>query len=163
MSEGNQLEFRGVVVRAPFGRSRFGPGHQTPALGGATVRLERERISKESLGTTLGMSCDGRNDCHPAVRVASAAAWNSMATVISLREVIETLETQGENCLSYLQTRARSSLRQRKYGLWQKSRRNLKTISLHGSARWCGRSAPCWRAAAACSCRTASGFMNGPL
>ncbi len=70
--------------------------------GGATVRLERERISKESLGTTLGMSCDGRNDCLPAVRVASAAAWNSMATVISLREVIETLEMQGENCLSYL-------------------------------------------------------------
>jgi hypothetical protein len=25
-----------------------------------------------------------------------------MATVISLREVIETLEMQGENCLSYL-------------------------------------------------------------
>ena len=38
--------------------------------GGATVRLERERISKESLGTTLGMSCDGRNDCLPAVRNA---------------------------------------------------------------------------------------------
>jgi Uncharacterised protein family (UPF0158) len=70
--------------------------------GGATVRLERERISKESLGTTLGMLCDGRNDCLPAVRVASTAAWNSMATVISLREVIETLEMQGENCLSYL-------------------------------------------------------------
>jgi hypothetical protein len=48
------------------------------------------------------MSCDGRNDYLPAVRVASTAAWNSMATVISLREVIETLEMQGENCLSYL-------------------------------------------------------------
>ena len=48
------------------------------------------------------MSCDGRNDCLPAVRVASAAALNSMATVISLREVIETLAMQGENCLSYL-------------------------------------------------------------
>jgi hypothetical protein len=70
--------------------------------GGATVRLERERISKESLGTTLGMSSDGRNDCLPAVRVASAAVWNSMATVISLREIIETLEMQGENCLAYL-------------------------------------------------------------
>jgi len=79
----------------------FDPGPNARS-GGATVRLERERISKESLGTTLGMSCDGRNDCLPAVRVASAAAWNSMATVISLREVIETLEMQGENCLSYL-------------------------------------------------------------
>src|SRR6266481_2187772 len=126
---------------------------QTPAPG---VRLERERISKESLGTTLGMSCDGRNDCLPAARVASAAAWNSMATVISLREVIEILEMQGENCLpTWIQTRARSSLRQRKYGVWQKSRRNLKTVSVNGSARWCGRSAPCWRAAAACSYRTA--------
>ncbi len=72
----------------------FDPGPNARS-GGATVRLERER-------NTLGMSCDGRNDCLPAVRVASAAAWNSMATVISLREVIETLEMQGENCLSYL-------------------------------------------------------------
>jgi hypothetical protein len=79
----------------------FDPGPNARS-GGATVRLERERISKESLGTTLGMLCDGRNDCLPAVRVASTAAWNSMATVISLREVIETLEMQGENCLSYL-------------------------------------------------------------
>ena len=79
----------------------FDPGPKARS-GGATVRLERERISKESLGTTLGMLCDGRNDCLPAVRVASAAAWNSMANVISLREVIETLEMQGENCLSYL-------------------------------------------------------------
>ena len=63
-------------------------------LGGATVRLE------QSPGTTL--SCDGRNDCLPAVRCASAEAWNRMATVISLREVIEILEMQGENCLSYL-------------------------------------------------------------
>ena len=69
---------------------------------GATARLKRERISKESLGTSLGMLCDGRNDCLPAVRVAPAAAWNSMVTVISLREVIETLEMQCENCLSYL-------------------------------------------------------------
>jgi hypothetical protein len=30
MSEGNQLEFRGVVVRATFGRSRFGPGPKRP-------------------------------------------------------------------------------------------------------------------------------------
>jgi hypothetical protein len=69
---------------------------------GATARLKRERISKESLGTSLGMLSDGRNDCLPAVRVAPAAAWNSMVTVISLREVIETLEMQCENCLSYL-------------------------------------------------------------
>lgn len=67
---------------------------QTPAPGGATVRLERERISKVSLGTTLGMSCDGRDDCLPAVRVASAAAWNRMATVISLREVIVTAKEE---------------------------------------------------------------------
>jgi uncharacterized protein (DUF433 family) len=132
--------------------------------GGATVRLERERISKESLGTTLGMSCDGRNDRLPAVRVASAAVWNSMATVISLREVIGTLEMQGENCLSYLDpdtgeiVTATEEVR-----VWQKRRSNLKTFSLNGSARWCGGSAPCWRAAAACSCRTASGFMSGLL
>lgn len=59
---------------------------------GATVRLE------QSLGTTLRR----RNDCLPAVRCASEEAWNRVATVISLREVIETLEMQGENCLSYL-------------------------------------------------------------
>jgi hypothetical protein len=50
MSEGNQLEFRGVVVRATFGRSRFGPGPKRRSEG-ATVRLERERIPKR-------VSCD---------------------------------------------------------------------------------------------------------
>jgi len=117
---------------------------------GATARLKRERVSKESLGTSLGMLCDGRNDCLPAVRVASAAAWNSMATVISLREVIETLEMQSESCLSYLDpdtgeiVTATEEVRR-----LAEERRNLKTISLNGSARWCGRSAPCWRAAVA--------------
>ena len=38
----------------------------------------------------------------PVVRGASAEVWNSMATVISLREVIEAMEMQGENCLSFL-------------------------------------------------------------
>jgi hypothetical protein len=99
MSEGNQLECPWRCRAGYFRSVSFWTRAQTPAPG---VRLERERISKESLGTTLGMSCDGRNDCLPAVRVASAAAWNNMATVISLREVIETLEMQGENCLSYL-------------------------------------------------------------
>jgi|SRR5215813_3059301 len=33
---------------------------------------------------------------------ASAEVWNSMATVIFLREVIEAMEMQGENCLSFL-------------------------------------------------------------
>jgi hypothetical protein len=93
MSEGNPLEYRGVVERAIFGRSRFGPGPNARS-GGVTVRLER------SPGTTL--SCDNRHDCLSAVRCASAEAWNRMATDISLREVIETLEMQGENCLSYL-------------------------------------------------------------
>ena len=51
MSEGNQLEYRGVVERAIFGRSRFGTGPNARS-GGATVRLE------QSPGTTL--SCDGR-------------------------------------------------------------------------------------------------------
>jgi hypothetical protein len=63
--------------------------------GGATARLERERISKESLGATLGMWCDGRNDCLPAVRVASAAARNSMATVISIRMFQSTIRRLG--------------------------------------------------------------------
>ena len=33
---------------------------------------------------------------------ALAEVWNSMATVISLREVIEAMEVHGENCLSFL-------------------------------------------------------------
>jgi hypothetical protein len=33
---------------------------------------------------------------------ASAEVWNSMATVIFLREVIEAMEMHGENCLSFL-------------------------------------------------------------
>ena len=98
MSEGNQLEFPWRCRAGYFRSVSFLTRAQMPAPG---VR-PFDSSGRESLGTTLGMSCDGRNDCLPAVRVASAAAWNSMATVISLREVIETLEMQGENCLSYL-------------------------------------------------------------
>ena len=138
-----------VLDRGPNARSR-----------GATVRLERERISKESLGTSFGMSCDGRNDCLPAVRVASAAAWNSMVTVISLREVIETLEMQCENCVSYVDpdtgeiVTATEEVR-RLAEEPEESQNNLP--------EWQREMVRKVRAMLTSSCRTASGFMSGLL
>ena len=52
MSEGNQLEFRGVVVRATFGRSRFGPGPKRPLRG-----CDRSTRARKNL---LGLSLECR-------------------------------------------------------------------------------------------------------
>ncbi len=56
MSEGNQLEFRGVVVRATFGRSRFGPGPKRPLRG---VR-PFDSSGRESLKNLLGLRLECR-------------------------------------------------------------------------------------------------------
>jgi|SRR5271167_383862 len=99
----------------------------------------------------------------PEVQFSATIGLCLGPTVVFCIEVVVLHPAESMRSSRHWRCRARPSLQQRKYGVWQKSRRNLKTISLNGSARWCGRSAPCWRAGAACSCRTASGFMSGLL
>jgi hypothetical protein len=87
-----------------------------------------------------------------------------VAAVIALREVIEALEMQSDDCVSYLDPDTGEIITATlKSETWRKKQRNLSKMFPNGSVRCCQESVPCWQAIVACSCRTASRFMNGPL
>src|ERR1019366_7097426 len=83
----------------------------------------------------------------------SPEAFDRMASVILLREVIAALEVASDDCSSYLDPDTGEIL--------QKT--NLGEMLPNGSARCCQRFVPYWKAIVSWSCRTALTFMSGRL